>query len=151
MVEQHGTSYDADIPVRVSHLEGSVDRLHADNQATQRTLAGVVSQLESVRNMLTDVAGKLDRARTQRPNMVPIIAVAISAVALLVVIGSLALAPLGERVDELHRYDDWSLQNWLEQVESRGAQNARLDRAEDDIRALRNEMLGEQAMQRAGQ
>ena len=57
MVDRHGTD---DIPIRVSHLEGSVDRLHSDNQRTQQTLAGVVAQLDTQGRILQDIAEKLD-------------------------------------------------------------------------------------------
>ena len=139
MVVAHGSddSFARDIPIRVSHLESSVQELHQDNQRSQRTLAGVVAQLEAQGRLLTDISNKLDAARTKKPELSTVA----SFLAVLITISVLAFAPVyremttaaGERKDFAERL--------LDRAYELGQTSARLDQDEDAIRQINNRLL----------
>lgn len=101
MVQGAGTDteYSRDIPIRVSHLETSVNQLHVDNQRTQTTLAGIVAHQEAQSKVLSDIAGKLDATRTARPNLVAYAMIALAAVGTTFTYSELRLAPVYREMD----------------------------------------------------
>lgn len=82
--------YAQDIPVRVSHLETSVNQLHIDNQRTQTTLAGISAEQSAQSRLLGDIATKLDQTRTQKPNLT----VLVSGIGVLITMSVLAFSPV---------------------------------------------------------
>lgn len=134
MVEQHGTGTDAGLPTRVTHLEGSVDRLHTETAQMQRTLGGVVTQLDSLGKVLTDVSDKLDKQRTRRPNFTAILAVTISALALVAVIGTMAFSPVNQRLDSLELRTEVL-------YEARTKQAAQIDATSERTRSIERQTL----------
>ena len=98
MVHGAGTDkeYAQDIPIRVSHLETSVNQLHVDNQRTQNTLSGIVAQQEAQGRLLADIADKLDKTRTSRPELGSMA----TAATVILIIGAMAFAPVYREMDK---------------------------------------------------
>jgi len=138
MVDRHGTD---DIPIRVSHLESSVERLHADNQRTQHTLAGVVAQLDSQGRILSDIAEKLDGQRTRRPDMPMILTVAIMAVGLIGTIGGFALAPVYREMSASAKFHEAVTQTLIDRSAVIGNAQARISQLEESSRHTNDRLL----------
>lgn len=143
MVMGAGTDadYTRDIPIRVSHLETSVNQLHIDNQRTQSTLAGIVAQQESQGRLLADIANKLDQTRTQKPNLPAVIA----AVGVMITISVLAFAPVYRELSEFRFITAEISAELNERGKIIANSVARLDHIEDRQRANEQRLLGVEA------
>jgi len=138
MVDRHGTD---DIPIRVSHLENSVERLHADNQRTQQTLAGVVAQLDSVGRSVTDIATKLDTARTRKPDMPMILTVAIMSIGLLGTVGGFALSPVYREMSASAKFHEAVTQTLIDRSGVIGNAQARIEQLEESSKQTNDRLL----------
>lgn len=93
-MDGHGTGTH-ELDFRVTRLETSVSALHEDSRKTQAAVASLGSRVGAMHTAITDIADKLDVARTKRPDMQGVAAV----VGVLIIIFGLAIAPSYWRLD----------------------------------------------------
>jgi len=143
MVMGAGTDreYSQDIPIRVSHLESSVGQLHIDNQRAQTTLAGIVAQQEAQGRVLSDIADKLDKARTSKPELGALATVA----SVVLLIGVMAFAPVYREMDANTQAHDVFAGLLTDRAMVIADSAARLKYLEDASHSLEKRMIGVEA------
>lgn len=96
-MEGHGTG--GNVEQRVVRLETGFEQLHKDSLETRASLASLGASLDGVTRTVQDIAEKLDDTRTRKPNYIGMISAIISAAAVIITIGILALSPIVQRQD----------------------------------------------------
>lgn len=122
---------------RVGAVETSIQTLVANDAANQHTLGRVVAGLESLSSTVSDLAKKLDIARTRRPEIGAIAAVA----SVIITIGVLAMAPVYSSIERQEVFDAYVNETLSERAALIARSTTRLDHVEGDIESVESRLL----------
>lgn len=122
---------------RVGAVETSIQTLVTNDATNQHTLGRVVAGLESLSSTVSDLAKKLDIARTRRPEMGAIASVA----AVIITIGVLAMAPVYSAIERQEIFDAYVNEKLSDRAALIARSTTRLDHVEVDMESVESRLL----------
>ena len=122
---------------RVGTIETGLQTLVTSDASNQQTLGRVVEGLAGLSKTVDDLSGKLDQARTKKPELSAVASV----VAVIITIGTLALMPAYVSIEKQDRFDRQVSQTHVENAATMARSTTRLDHVEGEISDIEKRLL----------